>query len=302
MRPLATEGIRVIRVPAFALFLGAVMAAGGCGEAREHRSLSSDSPRVLDAGPVHVHGLGVNPKDGAIFVATHTGLFRTAPGGGSRPERLADRYQDTMGFTVIGPDHFLASGHPDGRDRLPPFLGLIESRNAGKTWKPVSLLGRFDFHVLQAAGRRVYGFGTEWQSRREGLLLSSDGGRRWVKRPHPEPLVAAAINPSDSNHVVAAAANALYSSRNAGRSWKRAHRQTGVLTWPSREALYLIDPRGNVSLSEDAGQSWLWRGTVEGEPAALASGGNAELYVALHDGTVKVSSDGGTSWVVRSRP
>src|SRR5687768_7073255 len=33
-------------------------------------------PRVGDPGPVHVHGLGVNPKDGALFVATHTGLFR----------------------------------------------------------------------------------------------------------------------------------------------------------------------------------------------------------------------------------
>jgi hypothetical protein len=33
--------------------------------------------------------------------------------------RVADRYQDTMGFTVTGPDRFLGSGYPDGRDDLP---------------------------------------------------------------------------------------------------------------------------------------------------------------------------------------
>ena len=33
-----------------------------------------------DAGPVHVHGLGVNPADGALFIATHTGLYRSGEG------------------------------------------------------------------------------------------------------------------------------------------------------------------------------------------------------------------------------
>jgi hypothetical protein len=115
---------------------------------------------VEDPGPVHVHGLGVNPADGALFVATHTGLFRAAPGG-RRARRVADRYQDTMGFTVTGPDRFLGSGHPDGRDGLPPFLGLIQSTDAGRSWSPVSLLGERDFHVLEATGERIYGYGSD---------------------------------------------------------------------------------------------------------------------------------------------
>jgi hypothetical protein len=82
-----------------------------------------------------------------------------------------------MGFTVTGPDDFLGSGHPDGRDRLPPFLGLIRSVDAGRSWEPVSLLGRRDFHVLEAAGRRIYGFGTDFETRRAGLLVSDDAGR-----------------------------------------------------------------------------------------------------------------------------
>lgn len=77
------------------------------------------------------------PADGALYAATHTGLFRLD--GDGNVERIADRYQDTMGFTVAGPDEFLASGHPDLRDKelqvegKPPLLGLIESPDAGRT-------------------------------------------------------------------------------------------------------------------------------------------------------------------------
>ncbi len=123
---------------ALGLLVAGLLTAAACGESAEDGT--EQSPRVLDAGPVHVHGLGVNPKDGALFTATHTGLFRVAPGG-TQPVRVGDRYHDTMGFTVVGPDHFLASGHPDGRERLPPLLGLIESRDAGESWQAISLLG-----------------------------------------------------------------------------------------------------------------------------------------------------------------
>jgi hypothetical protein len=97
-----------------------------------------------------------------------------------------------MGFTVVGPDRLLGSGHPDGRERLPPFLGLIESRDAGRTWRSVSLLGRRDFHLLEA--RRIFGFGTDYQTRGSDLLTSDDGGRSWRRRPAPEPLLSLATS------------------------------------------------------------------------------------------------------------
>ncbi len=90
-----------------------------------------------------------------------------------------------MGFTVVGPDHFLGSGHPDGRDDLPPFLGLIESTDAARTWEPVSLLGEADFHVLEASGRRVYGFGSDFETREQRFLVSGDGGRTSSVRSRP---------------------------------------------------------------------------------------------------------------------
>lgn len=138
---------------------------------------------TVDPGPIHVHGLGINPADGGLFVAAHTGLYR-APRGERTAKRVAERFQDTMGFTIAGPDHFLGSGHPDPREAqalgLPPLLGLIESNDAGKTWQPVSRGGRTDFHVLRA-GRKVYGY----DSSNDVLLGSDDEGRTWEERQSP---------------------------------------------------------------------------------------------------------------------
>src|SRR5918992_2246739 len=70
---------------------------------------------ATDPGPIHVHGLGINPADGSLFIATHTGLFRVGRDS-QRAVRVGDRFQDTMGFSVVGADRFLGSGHPDARD------------------------------------------------------------------------------------------------------------------------------------------------------------------------------------------
>src|SRR5687768_7968640 len=46
-----------------------------------------------DPGPVHVHGLGINPADGALFIATHTGMYRVEEGE-QKAHRVGKRYQD----------------------------------------------------------------------------------------------------------------------------------------------------------------------------------------------------------------
>lgn len=260
---------------------------------------AGDVPAADDPGPVHVHGLGVNPSDGSLFIATHTGLFR-ADDGETKARRVGDRYQDTMGFTVVGPDRFLGSGHPDGRDGLPPFLGLIETRDAGRRWKPVSLLGKVDFHVLEAAGSRVYGFGSDFDSREARFLASEDGGRNWQRREPPVPLLSLAIDPRDADRLVAAGESGLYLSRDGARTWRPTAGPAGLLAWTRDGTLHVVDLDGRVHASGD-GRGWEERGDVRGEPAAFESAGD-ELYVALHDGTVKMSADHGATWRIRSRP
>jgi hypothetical protein len=285
---------------AAALSILACLVVVACGDDSEEGSPAESLPRVGDAGPIHVHGLGINPADGALFVATHTGLFR-APPGVMRARRVADRFQDTMGFTVIGPDRFLGSGHPDGREGLPPFLGLIRSTDAGRSWQPVSLLGERDFHVLEAAGSRVYGYGSDFESRRASLLVSEDGGRSWAERTPPEPLLSLAIDPADPDRVIVSGGDRLHASTDAGRGWRPLGDEPGLLVWPKPDVLFLVRFDGSVARSRDTGLTWTSVGAVDGQPAAFESA-DGELYVALHDGTVKRSRDGGRSWQVRSSP
>ena len=285
---------------AVALSILACLFAVACGDDEENGSTGESPPAVSDAGPIHVHGLGVNPADGALFVATHTGLFR-APPGKTRARRVADRFQDTMGFTVIGPDRFLGSGHPDGREGLPPFLGLIRSTDAGRSWQPVSLLGERDFHVLEAAGSRVYGYGSDFESRQASLLVSEDAGRSWEERMPPEPLLSLAIDPAAPDRVVASGEDGVHASTDAGRGWRPLGNTPGMLAWPEPDELFLVGFDGSVARSSDAGRTWSSVGAVDGQPAAVESA-DGELYIALHDGTVLRSPDGGRSWQVRSRP
>ena len=285
------------RIAATLLALAALGPAS-CGGGPDEPAKSA--PGAGDPGPIHVHGLGVNPTDGALFVATHTGLFRAAAGE-PRARRVADRYQDTMGFTVTGPDRFLGSGHPDGREGLPPFLGLIRSTDAGRSWQPVSLLGKRDFHVLEAAGERVYGYGSDYESRQAGLLVSDDGGRGWQERVPPEPLLSLAIDPDDPDRAVASGENGAYSTTNAGRGWRPLGEEAGLLAWADGGPLFRVGLDGAVARSTDGGRSWEHAGDTGGQPAAFEPVGD-ELYVALHDGTIKRSADHGRSWQLRSRP
>ena len=255
-----------------------------------------------DPGPIHVHGLGINAADGSLFIATHTGLFRVAKDS-RQAVRVADRYQDTMGFSIVGPNRFLGSGHPDLREKtLPPHLGLIESTDAGKTWKSISLLGDADFHVLRSIGSRVYGY----DSSNDRLLASADEGRTWEELVRPAPIVDLAPDPSEPRRLVATAIGkldqGLYTSPDGGASWKRVNDAVGLLAWPAAKRLYLVDGQGNVLASSDGGRTLTRRGEVGGEPAAFLAAGKDELYVALHDGTIKHSTDGGATWTVRSRP
>ena len=284
---------------ALAVSIAACLVVMACGDDEETGPAGESPPAISDAGPIHVHGLGVNPADGALFVATHTGLFR-APPGEMRARRVADRFQDTMGFTVTGPDRFLGSGHPDGREGLPPFLGLIRSTDAGRTWQPVSLLGERDFHVLEAAGPHVYGYGSDFESRQASLLVSEDGGRSWEERTPPEPLLSLAIDPADAERVVVSGEDGIHVSTDAGRGWRPLGDTPGMLAWPEPDALFVVRFDGRVARSSDAGRSWTDVGAVDGQPAAFESA-DGDLYVALHDGTVLRSRNGGRSWQVRSR-
>jgi photosystem II stability/assembly factor-like uncharacterized protein len=224
------------------------------------------------------------------MIATHTGLFRMAPGDSS-PTRVGDRRQDTMGFAVVGPDRFLGSGHPDLREDLPPLLGLIRSSDAGRSWQSVSLLGRADFHRIRVAGTDVIAIDST-----SGLLMvSRDMGSTWRRLQPPEPLVDVAPDPSNTRRLVATTAAGALTSVDGGGSWRRLDGPAGLIAWPSPNRLFVMDASGRVSMSTGRGNGFRAVGAIGGEPAAFHADG-AVLLAARHDGAILRSTDEGRSW------
>jgi hypothetical protein len=283
---------RLARWSAVAL---AVLVVVGCGE---DRPASPSLPVAEDPGVVHVHGLGINPQNGRLYAATHTGLFVIGDGTATR---VSDRLQDTMGFTVVGPDQFLGSGHPDFRDTQlydparRPLLGLIESRDAGRSWRPLSLLGEADFHDLQIAHGRVYGYDATGQR-----FMTTADRTRWQVRSTVE-LVGFAVSPTDPKVVVATTGRRLLRSADAGRHWQPIQGPNLlVLDWTGPDGLWGISPDGQVWRSADAARTWQRAGRLGGQPEALLVH-DQRLYAAVAGQGILSSADRGQSWQVQYR-
>ena len=130
----------------------------------------------------HIHGLAFDPRDPtALLAATHTGLARIRPG--ANPEWVGGIRFDLMGFTVPPAElgTLYASGHPDlatyRRDGH-GNLGLLVSRDGGRTWEGVALKGHADFHALTYSpdgGGELFGWSVAGQT---GLFRIST--RTWA--------------------------------------------------------------------------------------------------------------------------
>jgi len=255
-------------------------------------------PVEVETGVVHVHGLGVDPGDGSLYAATHSGLFRLPEQGAA--VRIANRAQDTMGFSIVGPGQFIGSGHPDFRedDVRPPLLGLIASDDAGQTWDRLSLHGEADFHGLQAAHGLVYGYDSTSQT----FMVSQDR-EQWDRRAQL-PMAGFAVSPTDPDTVLATTAQGLARSTDGGRSFSPVPAAPSLvfLTWAPQGQLYGVTPDGTVQRSADGGATWGARGTVAEQPEAITvdvRDGEEVLYVAATGRGVLDSSDGGRSFTTR---
>lgn len=276
----------VINRSAAVLAAAVVLLVVGCGGNQDGAS---------EPGPQHVHALSQAPGDQALYIATHTGMFRLSAAASSA-DRVGDSYQDTMGFTIVSSERFIGSGHPDLPDDLPPLLGLIESRDQGRSWRSVSLLGKADFHILRAAPGRIYGYDATGGR----LLVSQDEGRTWNDRRLPGELVDFVVDPADADRLLAATETTLYVSGDGGRTLRALPaRRSGLMAWPRREVLLLVDRRGDVLRSGDGARSWTRIGNVRGVPAALTATDERRLFLAVHDGPLLGSVDGGSTWNTR---
>lgn len=249
-----------------------------------------------DPGPLHVHGLDIDPADGSLYVATHTGLFRAE--AGREPERVGERRHDLMGFTVAGPGDLVASGHPDltdptlQRPDAPPLLGLVQSADGGRSWEELSLLGEVDFHALEVAYGQVYG-----SDATSGRFLVSADRRTWETRSTPA-LLDFAVGPDDEDVILGVTEGGTVRSDDGGRTWRPLPSPPLVsVAWVPGGVIGLAGDGQVFSGGPDAGR-WEPVGSAGGQPEALEVEGDV-WYAAVAERGVVRSDDGGVTWVVQ---
>lgn len=273
-----------MRLHAFIAALAAIPVLMGCAT-DDQDGPPADRP---DSSVGHIHGLGVDPADGFLYVATHHGLFRVD--GDSEPTRVADRWQDTMAFTITGPRRFLASGHPDVREDLPSQLGLIESTDAGQTWRPVALQGEADFHLLEQAQGILYAYDAT-----SGELLATED-RKSFDPVVRAPLVSLAPDPDDPSSLLATTSRAELVSIDTEQGTVTAVSGPAlamIATHPSG-ALVGLDPHGAAHVRSQTDGDWVQLGEIGGAPAALLV--TDERWFAATEDQVLESSDAGRTW------
>ena len=265
------------------LIIGGLLVSGCSGS-------TSSSTAGDRKGLSHIHGLGVNPADGALYAGTHYGVYKFGSNGD--PQLVGGVVQDFMGFTVAGPDHFFGSGHPGEGDRdAPPSLGLIESIDGAQSWRSVSMNGQADFHSLEYRHGIVYGLDSGTRT----VMVSADN-TTWERRAALS-AVDIAVSPQNPNEVLATTADGVARSRDQARTFTPAGAQVTLvlLSWPDHGPLVGVDPTGTVYASEDSGTTWQARQALGERPQALLAAGGGQVFVAT-DKAIHRSTDDGTTF------
>ncbi|OAH12793.1 F510_1955 family glycosylhydrolase [Streptomyces jeddahensis] len=265
----------------------AACASDGDGADSSASSAESGTPSLS-----HIHGLGLDPSDQRLYVATHEGIY--TPDANGKPKLVGDSKDDFMGFTVAQDKTFYASGHPASGSDGPGNKGLIKSTDAGKTWKSLSLSGESDFHALDYAHGTVYGYDAT-----NGLLRTSKDGASWKDGAQLEALDIA-VSPNDADLVLATTADGIARSTDGGKTFAKGEQPVmAYLSWKAEDALYGIDASGVLNRSADGGATWKKLTTVPGgQPQALTSVDSEDVLAATQDGVYE-SKDGGSTFTKR---
>ncbi|WP_404386459.1 exo-alpha-sialidase [Knoellia locipacati] len=248
---------------------------GAAAPAAVAPSVASDPSTSVGAKSVtlpaaHVHGVGRDPGDGTLLLATHEGLYRYGPTG---PTRVGPSI-DLMGFAVAGPGHYYASGHPNSVRELPQPMGLIESTDGGRSWTVLSRGGQSDFHTLTQAGDTLVAF--------DGVLRRSKDRRSWSTTGLTQQPRTLASDP-EGRTVLATTQDGLMASRDQGASWAPVAGAPLLLqvAWGDARSVAGVTPAGAVAMSTDGARTWRLTGAKVPPPQAISASMTATGFEVL---------------------
>lgn len=255
-----------------------------------------------------VHGLTYSADGKQLIVAVHDGLVVYENGKWSKSRAPQHDY---MGFSATSKNLY-SSGHPAPRSGLVNPLGVVRSKDGGKTWEKLGLEGESDFHLLATSWNTnaIYVWNHAPNSRmpRPGLHYTVNDGFAWKParaqglKGDPQ---AVAVHPGNATIVAIATSSGVFVSRDSGEQFEP-----------------VASGAQGVSVFFDLDGKQLWYGTFDGQArlARAPLGGKAtsivlpaigrdavayiaqnpanraEYAIATFEKSVYLSKDAGRSW------
>ena len=160
-----------------------------------------------------IHAFAVDPEnaDKVVAYVVSFGLFGSEDGG-INWESLSVSSPPSVNGLVFGEDDQTLYAAADG-------AGLWQSQDGGRSWSPIPTVpnnGAIAVAYVPANGR-LYLTTLEPAA---GLHYSDDGGETWTSTSLRETILAVAISPLDSKHIMAVNDQGeVFASRDGGISW-----------------------------------------------------------------------------------
>ena len=147
--------------------------------------------------------------------------------------------------------------------------GLYRTYDLAKGWEKLSFGGGLDENIFVIHTSPLVP-GTLWAgTAKSGVVVSTDDGKTWSKTdssPDGIPVSSIATDPKRPNYVYVGTIQALYLSRDGGRTWNRRGGNlplgnfTSILIDPNDTDTVILssalENEGGIFISEDAGMKW----------------------------------------------
>lgn len=257
----------------------------------------------------HIHGLAYDAS-GALMVASHEGLVAFENG---RWARRPGRRHDYLGFAATARGLY-SSGYAEAGSKATGPLGVIRSRDGGRSWNELGLAREAQFTLLAASwnASAVYLWSPEpnVHMRQPGLHRTFNDGRAWEVAEamglEGEPSALAA-HPEARRLVTVATSKGVFESVDAGKSFTQLTGVAGSAVFydlDGKHLWYAVHDGRRARLARArlrAGpMMWMALPPLEQEAAVIGIAQSpamrTEYAIATPANSVYASKDGARSW------
>ncbi|SEB05606.1 hypothetical protein SAMN05421743_11475 [Thalassobacillus cyri] len=257
----------------------------------------------------HIHGLGYTSDGKELFVPAHDGLRVYKDGLWTVPEE--GKKHDYMGFSMVK-EGFYSSGHPAPNSDLANPLGIVKTKDLGKTLEKLDLYGEVDFHGMTVGyeTQEIYVFNPSENSRMDqpGFYYSSDDTKTWNKsllQGLEGQATSLAAHPTKEGVVAIGTNQGAFLSDDHGNHFEKLPRlvKISAISFDHQNNLLVATQADGVKLFRielpDREVSELDIPTLDGDSIAYVKQNpenKDELVFATNTKDIYFSHDGGDTW------